>query len=66
MLCIITWSNLQPSASRSGRAESSYTVITFQNVQLKGLQSQATFSSDLKAAVEKTVDITVKELENRI
>lgn len=53
-----------PSTSRNRSPACSHAVLTFQNVQLKGHWSLATFKSDLKAANEKKVDIAVKELEN--
>lgn len=55
---------VQP-ASRRGRAATSYSGITFQNIKLKSHQSHTTFRNDLNLQIEKTVDITVKELEKR-
>lgn len=54
----------RPSTSRSGRAASTHTVLSFQNVHVKGpkVSFKVTSSSDLKAAIEKTVE----ELENRL
>lgn len=46
-------------------SKSNPTVITFKNVELKGPQSHATFTNDLNAVTDKTVDITLKELERR-
>lgn len=51
--------------SKRQRAASNPTVITFKNVELKGPQSHVTFTNDLNAVIDKTVDITLKELERR-
>lgn len=56
---------VQPASRRGRAASSSYSGITFQNIKLKSHQSHTTFRNYLNLLIEKTVDITVKELEKR-
>lgn len=56
---------VQPASRRGRAANSSSSGITFQNIKLKSHQSHTTFRNHLNLQIEKTVDITVEELEKR-